>query len=111
MISPRPSLGPLASQRISLAIFIISAARALRAPCALTSSDLEVRAWNLFEAVLKLFPVSSETDLAASISKPAGALRPVPTAVPPRASSDRGVRVREMSSLSRSRELLQPLIS
>ena len=86
-ISPRPSRGPEASQRTSLAIFIMSAARAFSAPWANTSSSLEVRAWNLLGAVTKSFPVSSETALATALSKPLGAFSPVPTAVPPRASS------------------------
>ena len=88
-ISPRPQRGPEASQRTSLAIFIRFAARALSAPWANTRSSLEVRAWNLLAAVTNCLPVSSETALATSASKPFGALRPVPTAVPPRASSFR----------------------
>ena len=55
-ISPRPSRGPEASQRTSLAIFIKSAAKALRAPWAKTISSLLVRAWNLFSAVTKALP-------------------------------------------------------
>ena len=85
-ISPRPSRGPEASQRTSFAIFIISHARALIAPCAKTSSSFEVSAWNLFGAVIKSFPVSFETASATFTSKPLGALSPVPTAVPPKAS-------------------------
>ena len=85
-ISPRPSRGPDASQRTSLAIFIISAARALIAPCAKTNSSLDVRAWNLFGAVIKSLPVNFETASATFASNPLGAFNPVPTAVPPRAS-------------------------
>ena len=55
-ISPRPSRGPEASQRTSLAIFIRSAASALSAPCAKTSSSLLVRAWNLLGAVTRSCP-------------------------------------------------------
>ena len=43
-ISPSPQRGPLASQRTSLAIFIMSAASAFTAPCANTISSREVRA-------------------------------------------------------------------
>ncbi len=86
-ISPRPQRGPEASQRTSLAIFIRLAASALSAPWAKTRSSFEVRAWNLFSAVTNVLPVSSLTALATSTSKPFGAFKPVPTAVPPRASS------------------------
>ena len=85
-ISPRPSRGPDASQRTSFAIFIRSAASALSAPCAKATSSLLESAWNLLGAVMKSLPVSSETFLATSTSKPLGAFRPVPTAVPPSAS-------------------------
>ena len=52
-----------------------------------TSSSLEVRAWNLLGAVTKCLPVISETASATFLSKPDGAFSPVPTAVPPSASS------------------------
>ena len=111
VISPRPSLGPEASQRMSLAIFIRSAARAFRAPWAKTSSDLEVRAWNLLGAVTKFLPVSSDSAAATAVSKPLGAFRPVPTAVPPRASSFSPGRAAFNSCTSFSRLLRQPEIS
>ena len=110
-ISPRPSRGPEANQRTSLAIFIISAARAFSAPWANTSSSRLVRAWNLFSAVRKRLPVRSDTSRATRRSKPAGAFRPVPTAVPPSASSRRGSRLSSMSCRSRSRLARQPEIS
>ena len=110
-ISPRPSRGPEASQRTSFAIFIISAASAFKAPCAKTISSLLVSAWNLFSAVLKSLPVSFAISAATAVSKPFGVLRPVPTAVPPSASSFRGFTARSSSSLSRSRLDLQPEIS
>ncbi len=110
-ISPRPSRGPDASQRTSFAIFIISQAVALMAPCANTSSSLEVSAWNLFSAVIKGLPVSSATFFATSSENPAGAFRPVPTAVPPSASSCRGFTASFSSSTSFSRLARQPEIS
>ena len=88
-ISPRPSRGPEASQRTSLAIFIMSAASAFSAPWAKTSSSLLVRAWNLLGAVTNRFPVRLETSSATCSPKPFGAFSPVPTAVPPSASSRR----------------------
>ena len=84
---------------------------ALTAPWAKTISSLEVRAWNLLGAVTKLLPVRAEISSATFSEKPSGAFRPVPTAVPPRASSDRGFMASLTSSTSRSRELRQPLIS
>ena len=57
------------------------------APCANTSSSFDVSEWNLFAAVTNGLPVSFATSAATPVSNPAGALRPVPTAVPPRASS------------------------
>ena len=110
-ISPRPHLGPLASHRTSFAIFSMSAAMALTAPWAKTISSLEVSAWNLLPAVTKCFPVSAETSSATFTSKPAGAFKPVPTAVPPSASSERGLMESFTSSTSLSREALQPEIS
>ena len=86
-ISPRPHLGPLASQRTSFAIFIRSAASAFNAPCANVISSFAVSAWNLFSAVTNSFPVSSLITFATSGPKFFGAFSPVPTAVPPSASS------------------------
>ena len=111
VISPSPSRGPEARKRMSLAIFIRSAARAFRAPWANTSSSLEVRAWNLLGAVTKSFPVSRESAWATPTSKPLGAFSPVPTAVPPRASSFKGGREARSSCRSRSRLVRQPEIS
>ena len=71
-ISPKPSRGPEASQRTSLAIFIMSQAKAFRAPWAKTSSSLEVRAWNLLGAVTKSLPVRRATAAATSVSNPWG---------------------------------------
>ena len=43
LISPRPHLGPEASQRISLAIFIRFAAKAFKAPLRKTTASLDVK--------------------------------------------------------------------
>ena len=110
-ISPRPHRGPEASQRTSLAILSRSAARAFNAPWEKTRASLAARAWNLLGAVRKGRSVSLATSSAATVSKPRGALRPVPTAVPPRASSYRPSRALvSMSRLCSSMER-QPLIS
>ena len=85
VISPRPRRGPDASQRTSLAIFIMLAASPLTAPWENTSASLPVRARNLLGSVTKGRPVSSATSVATASSKPVGALSPVPTAVPPSA--------------------------
>ena len=111
LISPRPTRGPDASHRTSLAIFIMSQASALTAPWATTISSLEVSAWNLFSAVTNALPVRAETFSATLTSKPSGAFSPVPTAVPPRASAFRGSTVSFSSSTSFSREERQPEIS
>ena len=110
-ISPKPQRGPLANQRTSFAIFIKFAASAFKAPCAKTISSLDVNAWNLFPAVTNSFPVNFETASATFTSKPLGAFRPVPTAVPPRASSLKGFSESLISSTSLSNDVLQPEIS
>ena len=76
-----------------------------------TSSSFDVRAWNLFVAVLKSVPVMRESSSATSTSKPLGALRPVPTAVAPSAISLKGVREEIIISLSRRSDERQPLTS
>ena len=84
--SPMPHRGPLASQRMSLAIFMRLAAKAFRAPWANTRASLLVRAWNLLASGVKSAPVISRSRRHTTSSYPSGALRPVPTAVPPMAS-------------------------
>ena len=84
-ISPKPRRGPEASQRTSLAIFIMFAASAFTAPWAKTTASLPVSARNLFGSVTKGRSVCSAMWAATASSKPSGALRPVPTAVPPSA--------------------------
>src|SRR5258706_514888 len=88
--SPMPQRGPLASRRISLAIFMSAAASALRAPCACTIASCAARASNLLGAVTKAQPVRRESSAAARAPNSGCALSPVPPAVPPSASSDKG---------------------
>ncbi|MNU84990.1 hypothetical protein D3C71_747210 [compost metagenome] len=87
--SPSPLRGPLASQRTSLAIFIRLAARVLRAPWAWTWASLAARASNLLGALTRGKPVCCARVWATASAKPGGQFRPVPTAVPPSASSHR----------------------
>ena len=85
--SPRPQRGPEASQRTSLAIFISEAARVFSAPLAKTISSCAERAANLLGCERNGSPVSSAIFFAARSANSGGALRPVPTAVPPMARS------------------------
>ena len=87
VISPMPERGPEASQRMSLAILLREAATVLRAPWACTRASWLARASNLLGAVTKGRPVSSASFAATRTANSGCALRPVPTAVPPRASS------------------------
>ena len=111
LISPRPRRGPLASQRTSLAIFIMLAARPLTAPWEKTSASLPVSARNLLGSVTNGRPVSSASSSATATSKPAGALRPVPTAVPPSARRTSCGMAARSSSREPSRSPRQPEIS
>ena len=56
-ISPSPERGPLASQRMSLAIFISAAASVLSAPCRNTSASCAASAANLLGALTNGRPV------------------------------------------------------
>ena len=85
--SPRPHRGPEPSQRMSLAIFISDAARVASAPLANTISSWAARAANLFGALTNGRSVSSAIVAAQAPANPGGAFSPVPTAVPPIASS------------------------
>ena len=87
LISPRPARGPEASQRTSLAIFIREQARVLSAPWANTRASWPANASNLLGALTKGCLVSAAI-LAAPLEANSGCVfSPVPTAVPPRASS------------------------
>ncbi len=87
--SPIPLRGPEASQRTSLAILVSAPARVRSVPWALTRASCAARASNLLGAETKARPLRSAMTRAARSPNPRGALRPVPTAVPPSASSRR----------------------
>ena len=70
-----------------MAIFIREPASVRSALLAWTSASIEPRAANLFGAETNGSPTRSASRAAAAVANPGGALRPVPTAVPPSASS------------------------
>src|SRR5262245_56912270 len=85
--SPKPQRGPDPSQRISLAIFINAQANVFKAPLANTNASCAASAANLFGAVTKGNCVISAILAATNSANLGCVLRPVPTAVPPIASS------------------------
>ncbi len=87
VISPRPDRGPEASQRTSLAIFMSAVASVFSAPCNATSASWPASAANLLGADTNGRPVSSAIFFALRSAYSGCVLRPVPTAVPPSASS------------------------
>ena len=87
--SPRPDRGPEPRKRMSLAILNREPAMVFRAPWLKTMASWAARASNLLGAETKGRPVMAAILAATSSAKPTGALRPVPTAVPPWASSSR----------------------
>ncbi|MNS94008.1 hypothetical protein D3C72_1282090 [compost metagenome] len=97
--SPRPERGPEPRKRMSLAILNSEAATVLIAPWLKTMASWAARASNLFGAVVKGRPVMAAICSATFSAKPTGAFRPVPTAVPPWASSISLGRVCSMRSM------------
>ena len=87
--SPSPQRGPDASQRTSFAIFVSGAASVFRAPWAKTSASCAASASNLFAADVNGCPVSLEISAATRSPNSGCVFSPVPTAVPPIASSRR----------------------
>ena len=85
--SPSPARGPDASQRMSLAIFMSDTASVLSAPLANTSASCAASAANLLGADTNGRPVSSAIFAAHRSANSGCVLSPVPTAVPPIASS------------------------
>ncbi len=85
--SPRPERGPEPRKRMSLAILNSDAATVLIAPWLITMASCAASASNLFGALVNFMPVMAAMRSATASAKPIGALRPVPTAVPPWASS------------------------
>ena len=86
-ISPIPLLGPLANHLISLAILNKDPAITFNIPDSSTILSCPPKASNLFSAVLKGKPVNFEISFAIFSEKPSTEFIPVPTAVPPIASS------------------------
>jgi hypothetical protein len=72
---------------MSLAIFISGTARARRPALAPTIASRPPWAANLLAAVTNGWPVEPASSAATCSAKPGGAFSPVPTAVPPIASS------------------------
>ena len=85
--SPSPERGPEPRKRMSLAILKRLAATVLIAPCENTIASCAASASNLFGAEVNFRPVIAAIRSATASANPAGALSPVPTAVPPCASS------------------------
>ena len=92
--SPSPARGPEPSQRMSLAIFASGTASPRSPADAAAAASAPPSAANLFGAVTNGYPVDSAIRAATSAANPGGALSPVPTAVPPAASSYRSVQER-----------------
>ena len=86
-ISPMPERGPLANQRISLAILNNDPETVFNALDNSTMLSCPPNASNLFSAVLNGRPVKLEISFATCSPNPSNELIPVPTAVPPMASS------------------------
>ena len=89
LISPIPLLGPDESILISLAIFMSDTATDFRAPEDFTIASFAAKASNLLFAEENLYPVISDIFFATNFEYPFGVFKPVPTAVPPSANSER----------------------
>ena len=85
--SPRPARGPEPSMRTSLAIFISEPATVLSWPESSTCASCAASDSNLFGAVTKGRAVMLAISAATRSPYSGWALSPVPTAVPPSASS------------------------
>ena len=82
-----PARGPEPSQRMSFAIFISDAASVASAPLANTTASWAASAANLLRARDERQAGQLGDLRRARVAEPPGAFRPVPTAVPPIASS------------------------
>ena len=99
------------SQRTSLAIFISADASVLSAPCSATSGSWPPSAANLFGALLNGRPVRLAMCRALRSANSGCVLRPVPTAVPPSASSYTSGSAASMARIARSSCATHPQIS
>ena len=109
--SPSPQRGPEASQRTSLAIFVSATASVFSAPCALTSGSWDASAANRFAAQRSGSPVSAARRAATRSPNCGCVFSPVPTAVPPTASSCSGPRHAPIAWSAWSSWATQPDIS
>ena len=85
--SAKPARGPEPSRRKSLAIFIKVTASVFKAPDKLTNGSWPAKAANLLGAEVRRKRVAEANSRAILSAKLALAFKPVPTAVPPCASS------------------------
>ncbi len=116
LISPMPQRGPEASQRTSLAIFISEAASPFSAPWVCTRASQVASASNLFGAVTNGCPVIFASSSATRTAYSGWVFNPVPTAVPPSASSARcgrllSICLRLCSSIATQPEISWPSVS
>src|SRR5713226_6895978 len=93
-ISPRPQRGPDPSHRMSLAIFIRLTATVRSAPLASTSASWAAWASKWFFASFIGQRVSRASNAITRLANSGWAFKPVPTAVPPKASSPKEERTR-----------------
>ena len=85
--SKRPARGPEPSQRMSLAIFIRETATVLSTPLAATAPSIVAWAWKWFSVSRTVTPARASRRAQTRAANSGWALIPVPTAVPPRATS------------------------
>ena len=89
-ISASPAVGPLASQRRSLQIFVRPTATVRSTPLSSTSESRVAWASKWFLASVNGWPVAFERRSITAFANPGGVLIPVPTAVPPRGTHGPG---------------------
>ena len=87
-ISPSPARGPEPSHRMSLAIFIRLTATVLRAPLHSTTPSSEDWAWKWLSVSVTVAPSMSDSLAQTAAANSGWLFTPVPTAVPPSATSD-----------------------
>ena len=87
-ISPRPARGPEPSHRMSLAIFIRLTATVLSAPLHSTTPSSEDWAWKWLSVSITGTPSMADSLAQTAPAKSGWLFTPVPTAVPPSATSD-----------------------
>ena len=88
-ISPMPQRGPLPSQRMSFAILNKLTAIVFRCPLVSTAPSFAPCASKWFSALRNLIPVRCSRCRITLPGNSRCRFKPVPTAVPPRANSDR----------------------